>query len=304
MDRIMNESHPFSIRIFVVDGDPDGLRIIERSNWNGKALVFPRPLLPGIKKREEFGRTGVYLLLGPRKDGDGELLYIGEGDPVRPRLEAHFSKKDFWNRGVFFVTSQEGTLNKAHVQYLEARLIELAHSAKRMSLDNQNKPSRSTLNEADQADMEVFLSHMLQILPLLGISAFEKPIATKTARKNRLFINAKRVKATGYESTSGFVVCEGSQAVLKAVPSMKIHVRGMYDIRENLISTGVLSPMDNYYRFTQDYSFSAPSTAAAVVMGCSTNGRVEWKDKSGKTLKALQEELAGDDNNNVFGKGP
>ena len=290
----MNEIHPFSIHIFVANGDPDGLRIIERSNWNGRAIVFPRPLLPEVKKREEFGCTGVYLLLGPREDGEGELLYIGEGDPVRPRLENHFSKKDFWNRGVFFVTSQEGALNKAHVQYLETRLIELANAAKRMPLDNQNQPNRPTLNEADQADMEVFLGHMLQILPLLGISAFEKPAAAKTARKNRFFLNAKGLKAEGYESTSGFVVCEGSQAALEAVPSMKTHVRGMYEIREKLISTGVLSPADGSYRFTQDYSFSSPSTAAAVAMGRSANGRIEWKDKSGKTLKAIQGELAGD----------
>ena len=28
---------PFSLRIFVADGDPDGLRVVERSNWIGKA---------------------------------------------------------------------------------------------------------------------------------------------------------------------------------------------------------------------------------------------------------------------------
>ncbi len=33
---------PFSLRIFVADGDPDGLRIVERSNWVGRALVFTR----------------------------------------------------------------------------------------------------------------------------------------------------------------------------------------------------------------------------------------------------------------------
>ena len=290
----MNRSTPFSIRIFVANGDPDGLRMIERSNWNGKAMMFPRPLLPDIKKREEFSRTGVYLLLGPREDGEGEMLYIGEGDPLRPRLENHFSKKDFWNRGVFFVTGQEGALNKAHVQYLEARLIELANAAKRMPLDNQNQPNRPTLNEADQADMEVFLGHMLQILPLLGISAFEKPTAAKTARKNRLFINAKGLKAEGFESTSGFVVCEGSQTALDVVPSMKTHVRGMYEIREKLIRTGVLRQAGEAYIFTQNYSFSSPSTASAVCMGRSANGRIEWKDKSGKTLKAFQEALAGE----------
>jgi len=47
------------------------------------------------------------------------------------------------------------------------------------------------------------------------------------------------------------------------------------------------------YRFTQDYSFSSPSTAAAVVLGRSANGRIEWKDAQGRTLKELQEAEAG-----------
>jgi hypothetical protein len=37
---------PFSLSILVADGDPDGLRIVERSNWIGKALVFLRVLRP------------------------------------------------------------------------------------------------------------------------------------------------------------------------------------------------------------------------------------------------------------------
>lgn len=43
------------------------------------------------------------------------------------------------------------------------------------------------------------------------------------------------------------------------------------------------------YQFTQDYSFSSPSTAAAVVLGRSANGRIEWKAADGRTLKELQE---------------
>jgi hypothetical protein len=39
---------PFSLRIFVADGDPDGLRIVDKSNWIGKALVCPRALLPQV----------------------------------------------------------------------------------------------------------------------------------------------------------------------------------------------------------------------------------------------------------------
>ena len=55
-------SIPFSLRVFVADGDPDGLRIVEKSNWIGKALMFPRALLPQVKARPELAQTGVYLL--------------------------------------------------------------------------------------------------------------------------------------------------------------------------------------------------------------------------------------------------
>ncbi|MEY4756886.1 MAG: hypothetical protein RJA34_1784 [Pseudomonadota bacterium] len=152
---------PFSLRIFVADGDPDGLRIVDKSNWIGKALVFPRALLPQVKARPELAQTGVYLLLGPRPDGEGDMLYVGEGDPIRPRLESHYAQKDFWTRAIGFTTTTAGQLNKAHVQFLESRLIALARAAKRMPLDNANQPAEPSLSEADRADMEVFLGHML-----------------------------------------------------------------------------------------------------------------------------------------------
>ncbi len=280
---------PFSLRIFVADGDPDGLRIVERSNWIGKAVVFPRALLPKVKQRAEFDQTGVYLLIGPREDGEGEMLYIGEGDPVRPRLESHHAKKDFWNRAVFFVAGP-GQLNKAHVQYLEAQLIARAGAAKRMPLDNSNQPGEPTLSEADAADMRVFLENMLGILPIIGIHAFESS-AVRVAQKRKTILNCrgKGIEASGYESTQGFVVQKGSQAMGETAPSMKQHVRGMYDLREELIGNGVLARDGEHYIFTQDYSFSSPSTASSVVLGRSSNGRVEWQDAQGRTLKSMQE---------------
>lgn len=283
---------PFSLRIFVADGDPDGLRIVERSNWVGKAVVFPRALLPKIKQRDEFGQTGVYLLIGPREDGEGEMLYVGEGDPVRPRLESHYAQKDFWNRAVFFVAGP-GQLNKAHVQYLEAQLIQRARAAKRMPLDNAKDECEPTLSEADLADMRVFLANLLGILPVIGVHAFEQTGARQAQeRKTILACQGKGIAAKGYESTQGFVVQQSSQAVGEAVPSMKQHIRGVHDLREELIKNGVLAKGGEHYRFTQDYAFSSPSTAAAVVLGRSANGRIEWKDAKGRTLKELQEQEA------------
>jgi Domain of unknown function (DUF4357) len=295
----MNYQTAFSLRIFVADGDPDGLRIIEKSNWIGKALVFPRALLPQVKARPELAQTGVYLLLGPRPDGEGAMLYVGEGDPIRPRLESHYAQKDFWTRAIGFTTTTAGQLNKAHVQFLESRLIALARAAKRMPLDNLNQSAEPTLSEADRADMEVFLDHMLGMLPVLGVHAFEQaPKAPAAKAGPMLTCRGKGVQATGYEASQGFVVRAGSQAVADTAPSMAQHVRGMFDLRQELISNGVLALQleigGGLYAFSQDYSFSSPSTAAAVVLGRSANGRVEWKAADGRTLKAIQEAEAGE----------
>ena len=227
----MNVMKPFSLRIFVADGDPDGLRLVERSNWVGKAVMFPRALLPKVKQRDELSQTGVYLLLGPRESGEGEALYIGEGDPVRPRLESHYAQKDFWNRAVCFVAAP-GQLNKAHVQFLESQLIQLAKAAKRLPLDNANQPTEPSLSEADRADMQVFLENMLGMLPVLGIHAFEQAAALPSVAVAVLTCKGKGVVASGFEATQGFVVKAGSQAVGKSVPSMEQHVRSMFHLND------------------------------------------------------------------------
>ena len=283
--------NPFSLRIFVADGDPDGLRVVERSNWIGKALIFPRALLPKVKQRDELSQTGVYLLLGPRDNGEGEKLYIGEGDPIRPRLESHYAQKDFWTRVVCFVAAP-GQLNKAHVQFLEANLVRLAKAAKRMPLDNGNAPAEPTLSEADRADMLVFLQNMLGMLPVLGVQAFEQAPPATAAAATLLTCKGKGVLASGFEASQGFVVKAGSHAVAESAPSMQQHVHRMHELRQELIGNGVLAAEAGGYRFSQDYVFTSPSTAAAVVLGRSANGRIEWKDAKGRTLKELQAQEA------------
>ncbi len=288
----MTVTQPFSLRIFVADGDPDGLRLVERSNWIGKAIMFPRALFTKVRARDELKMTGVYLLLGPRTDGDGEMLYIGEGDPVGPRLESHYGNKDFWTQAVFFVAGS-GQLNKAHVQYLEAKLVARALDAKRIKLDNGNKPAEPTLSEADRADMDVFLGNILGMLPVLGIHAFEKP-ATSTVGPTAkiLYCKGRGGIASGMDTPQGFVVQKGSKAALQEVPSFKTHWAYHSKMREDLVTRGVLKPSDDVLVFTQDYTFNSPSMASAIVVGASPNGRIDWKDATGRTLREIQEQEA------------
>ena len=75
---------------------------------------------------------------------------------------------------------------------------------------------------------------------------------------------------------------------MQVVPSMAEHLPGMLAKRQELIDLGVLVQQGGEYAFTQNYTFSSPSTAACVVLGRSANGRLEWKDAQGISLKVLQ----------------
>jgi hypothetical protein len=280
----MSKRRGFSVRIFVPGGEPEGLRIIEKSNWVGQGVVFPRAEIAEARKRPELRRAGVYILWGPDEATGLPRVYVGEGEVVLLRLDQHARYKDFWTHsGVF--TSKDQNLNKAHVQYLEARLVELANDAKQAVLDNNNVPQRPVLSEADAADVEAFLADMLLCLPILGINVFEQP-QVKASKASELILKAKGIEGRGFDTAKGFVVRAGSQAVKEEVPSIHAFLS---ELRRSLREKGVLQDTGNFYRLTQDYTFSSPSTAAGVLLGRSANGRIEWKDKKGRTLKEIQE---------------
>ncbi len=282
------ETRPgFTIRIFLHDGTPDGLRFVEKSNWTGLGFVCPRSRFPTAKSRPELKKAGVYLLIGPGA-GDMPTIYIGEGDPAGPRLDQHFARKDFWTSFVLF-TSKDANLNKAHVQYLEASLVELATKAKRSTIDNGNLPQKPSLSEADTAEIEGFLGEMLLIYPVLGISVFEEPKGAPSTA-TILTLKGKGAEAKGYEAPSGFVVLRGSTARLDTVPSIHPYLS---DLRNALLGRGVLAREGDHLRIEQDYTFDSPSTAAGVMLGRSANGRIEWKDGLGRELKEIQEGALG-----------
>ncbi|MDZ4819721.1 MAG: GIY-YIG nuclease family protein [Planctomycetota bacterium] len=282
-----NSLRPFSIKIFVPDGDPDGLRLVEKSNWSGIGVVFNRASFKEAAGRAEFNRTGVYVLVGHSDESTLPLIYIGEGDPVRDRLNSHYSKKDFWDSAVFFV-SKDSNLNKAHVQRIESRLIELAKAAKQCKLENGNSPFPPTLSEADAADADSFALDMLGIFPLLGLGMFEK-VEPRTTPHELLYLNAKGVQATGYEDPKGFIVRQGSAVCRTETATIP---RYMSNLRKDLLEAEVIATEGDQWLFVQNHVFSSPSTAAGVILGKAANGRTEWKASDGRTLKEVQEQEA------------
>ena len=286
----MTNPRPFNIRIFVAEGMPDGLRLVEKSNWVGLGIICPRGRYSEVKKRKEFSSSGVYILVGQEGEAERPTLYIGEAETVRNRLDSHYAKKDFWQEAIIFTTKGD-PLNKAEVQYLEARLVERAQKLKRCQLDNANNPQRPGLSEADEAEVTGYLDEMLSLLPVLGIDAFEQANAAMPGQC--LYqLKGDGWDAKGYETNSGFVAQEGSLARGTTVPSMKEHCLGFFNKREQLIEDGILTTCADGLKFSISHEFTSPSQAATVIMGRSSNGRTDWKDADGVSLKEHQEREA------------
>jgi len=199
----------------------------------------------------------------------------------------HHLGKDFWNHIAFFISKDEN-LTKAHIRYIEGRLIEVAKSAGRSVVLN-NQGSGSKLPESDREDMEVFLEKMKQVLPVLGIEAFVSAVSKEQSETQRDLITCKikDIVASGYLTPNGIVVLSGSQAVLQERDSAK-NYPGVLSQRNKMIEDNDLIVQDGKLVFTKDVEFSSPSAAAAVIHGGSANGLMAWRNQQGKTLKELE----------------
>lgn len=275
-----------TVRIFLAKGSPTSVRTAEISNWTGKAVAGPRSQIEDMLNREEAVKPGVYFLSGINPETGRERVYIVEAEVIRNRIKGHMDR-DFWKSLVFFVSKDEN-LTKAHIKYLEGKLIETARSIGRFEIENA-QASGSHLPESDAADMDVFFSRMEQLLPILG-QEFLKPVVKNEVNKKSslLFCEIKGVKATGRQTDNGFVVLKGAEAVLSERPSTQRYQYAA-NLRATLRSDGILEEKSDRLIFASDYEFSSPSAAAAVIHGGQVNGLIAWKDVRGVTLKEQEE---------------
>lgn len=274
-----------TIKIFLIDGDPNGRMSCELSNWSGKAYKIPRIKIKDCSDRDDLTGTGVYLLFG--KDVDGkDLVYIGEAESILKRLNQQLSSKDFWNETIVFISKDEN-LNKAHIKYLENRLHEIAKKANRYSVENSIIPTQSSISEPDRAEMEEFIEYIKMLVNTLGHKVFDEKREFKPKQKQEIFFikAARGADGQGEPTSDGFVVFKGSKAAGSTVTSM---TSNFVTLRQKLMNEGILINKGEYLEFPEDYIFSSPSTAASIVLGRNANGLTEWKQKGGKTLKEFE----------------
>lgn len=296
-----------SIRLFLVDGTPNGLLTAEIMNWTGHVLTGPRSMLTELVQRPECGRTGIYFLIGPDpKNSLRPLVYIGESDDVATRLKQHNRSeavsgsgggKDFWEK-VCLVTSKDQNLTKAHVKYLESLLIQNASEVGRCTLVNGTAHEYINLPESDRADMAFFVEQIRTVLPVLGFDflrarptpANQDTQGEESPSSPRFIAEMPRygIKAYGQELEGEFYVLADSLVRGKWTGGDS----GYQRLYRQLCDDGVLVEAGNgLRRFATVYAFSSPSAAAAIVTGRSANGREHWKvEGTGQTYAAWQDQ--------------
>ena len=285
-----------SIRIFLADGSPTGLRHVEIANWSGQALACPRSRFSELTKWDESKRPGVYFLF-ENSAGDNNSVYIGESEDVFKRLADHARQKEFWNEVIIF-TSKDENLTKGHIKYLEARLVEISKNSDRYQLENSNTPTKSNLPRADAAAMEEFIENIRIILgslshrvlePVSSINIPQEVASLEDSLINYSFsFKVHKIMAHGRVTDDGFLLLKGSQVALKSSQSMP---GKSLIIKEQMITEGLLEECNGHYNLVKDYIISSSSYAAALVAGNSRSGPQSWKTSQGELLKAIEERL-------------
>jgi hypothetical protein len=294
---------PRSINIFLLDGDPNGIRVAQISMSTIQAIAFRRNQLRRVREAfPEIERPGVYILIGADEDAqDRQLAYIGESEGVGDRLARHNSNdagrdsKAFWTDTVVLISKDEN-LTKSHARYVEACLIRAAGSNPRWTLPNTQTPADDAgkLPLPDRAAMDEFVDQTKTLVGALGWDLFREMRGRASEPSAVLSISATpdqtmpvfSFRGEGFSAemeigTSGdFVVKAGSRARVRTTRTVP---RGTVALRATLLEKGVLREDGGFLVFTSDYSFNSASAAASAVIGASANGRILWKLPDGRT---------------------
>lgn len=279
------------ISIFLVDGEPDGLKTAQLDDWGINIIVIPKNKIGSITNRKDCSGNAIYFLI----EGEDEeveqsattskpVAYIGITDKLYQRLSDHRSKKDFWHTAIAFVNNGN-IFTKSSIEYLESRCCKMAKKAGRFDLkENIQKPSTPDLQESDISLMENGILPKLKLM----LSVFGYPIlqeARTTGPEFNCFLGKKAVATAQMTSDRKLVVHKGSKA--KTEPSGAIKKKYRKDIKK-LMADGYLKKEDeNFYIFTKDCVFKTPSGACNVILGRHASGWTEWKTEKGETLAEI-----------------
>ena len=120
---------------------------------------------------EDLQKPALYILLNK----EARKAYIGETDDFSKRITQHLAKKEFWDEVLVFLGSNEDTLSKTEVQYLEYLAYNKALDVKTYNLsENTQSPKLPHMNVMLKGKTDKFFNYVLFLAQFIGCDVFEK----------------------------------------------------------------------------------------------------------------------------------
>lgn len=261
------------------NGQPDGIRSIRRKLSSMTTHVIPRPLLSEAKSISGINRPGIYYLIN-EDDGNKIIqLYIGQTRNGIARIDDHNRSKDFWNKAIMFLAESK-TFTLDMISGLEKFAIIKAQESKRYKIENNVVP-KYEIDEYDLAAVEEIYDEIQFIMATQGYKMNDAKSTLNEA--DVLHTTRNGITAFGIYDGEKFEVLEGSQVNIEK----STHLQRYNRQRGELLSQQTIVDVDGKYILKATLDFKTPSGASDFVLGGSTNGWVEWKNREGKTLDEL-----------------
>lgn len=269
-----------TMTIRFIDSNPNGIRICQIEGESLITVIVPRDLLAKAKKLPDIPKRGIYYLLD-EDHGVISRVYAGQTTQGLARLDAHKSKKEFWNVAIMFL-DDEVNIDRDVLDALEAKAIEYVRNHGSYETDNKDIP-QPYINPYKEQTIQRLHEGILYRMDALGYDLDRSE--TASINNGGVFHTKKNgIVARGhYDSHNGrFTVLAGSQVDLRR-PIIKNE--GAAEMRAKLFSNENVVALLN-----DDVTFSTPSAAAVFVLGGSQNGWIEWVNEKGETLDAVYRE--------------
>lgn len=270
-----------TITTYLIDGTPQGPRMVYVSNKNCMATVVPRSKMGDVLSRKELQKYALYILLGETDEGEPKA-YIGETNNFSKRVRDHDQKKDFWSKALVFTSQNESQIDKADVLYLEAKAISLALKNKQYILDeNKQNPDLPFLPEHKRDPDDEFFEDIVFLASFIGCNIFEEPSRKRGRHTLSLHLSGRGADARAVYDENGLTVLAGSVVAAdctNSCPSPEKRMRLIGELTEHIDGKRVLK---------LNKRFDSPSAASVFCLGRSSNGWAEWHDTKGTTLRVL-----------------
>ena len=261
------------------NGQPDGIRSIRRNLSTMTTYVIPRPLLSEAKNISGITRPGIYYLINESDDNRIAQIYIGQTRNGINRLDDHNRSKDFWNKAIMFLAESK-TFTLDMISGLEKFAIMKAQESKRYKVENSVVPKY----EIDKYDLVAVEEIYDEIQFIMATQGYKMDDAKRTINEERILHTSRNgIVARGMYDGEKFEVLDGSEINM----DKPTHLQSYNRLRDELLSKQSIVKAEGRYILNVTLDFNTPSGASNFVLGGSTNGWIEWKDRDGKTLDEL-----------------